>query len=275
MNIIEIENLNTSGLEVFSKLSENQLFHINEPDQGVFIAESPYVIDLALKAGYTPLSFVAKRNMLSHEILKSFPALPIYTADDSILSQITGFELTYGILCQMKRKTLDTVEKVCKNAKRIAVLEHIMNPTNVGAIMRSAAALSIDALLLSYDCADPLYRRASRVSMGTVFQMLWTYFPKNEPYKNIEYLKDMGFKTVAMALTDNSISVADKNLKRCEKLAIVLGSEGEGLTRQTIDVCDFTAKIPMQKGVDSLNVAAASSVIFWELTKKFSEHKKL
>lgn len=268
MNIIEISDINSPELFDYAKATESELYHANEPyGEGYFIAESPYVISLAIESGYKPVSFLVQKSMVEHELLKS-TNVPIYTAQDNILTKITGFNLTFGMLCKMQRKKKADIQALCQNAKRIAVLEHIMNPTNIGAIMRSAAALGIDALLLSHDCADPLYRRASRVSMGTVFKVPWAFFGKNEPYKNIEFLKAQGFKTVAMALTDNSVSIDDERIKKCEKLAIVLGSEGEGLTEDTIGACDFTVKIPMQNGVDSLNVAAASALAFWEIKKQ-------
>ena len=268
MQITHITDLNLPELDVYVRASENQLVNRHEPDKGIFIAESPYVISLALDAGCTPLSMLAEQSMLSHEVVSRCPDIPIYTADRAVLTALTGFQLTLGLLCAMRRPKPKRVEEICKNAKRIAVLEHIMNPTNVGAIMRSAAALGMDAVLLSADCSDPLYRRAARVSMGTVFQIPWGYFDKNEPYKNVELLKSLGFHTVAMALTDASLSIRDKRLAGYEKLAVVLGSEGEGLTEQTVKACDHTVKIPMYHGVDSLNVAAAGALAFWELGNK-------
>lgn len=259
--IIEITDVNAKELHNYAKATERQLV-----SDGIFIAESPYVIDLALKAGCVPLSFLAQKNMLDCDIL-SGADVPVYTAGDSVLTQITGFKLTLGILCEMKRPQGKSILEICNNTSRLAVLEHVMNPTNVGAIFRSAAALGFDGVLLSHDCADPLYRRAARVSMGSVFQIPWAYFDKNEPYLNVEYLKENGFKTLAMALTDNSLSIDDARFKNEDKLAVILGSEGEGLTDKTLDRCDFTVKIPMYHGVDSLNVAAASAVIFWQLKK--------
>lgn len=264
MNVIEINDINAPEVYDFAKASESELFHANEPHgEGYFIAESPYVITLAIEGGYEPVCFLVQKSMLSHELIKNTD-LPIYTADDSVLAKITGFNLTFGMLCKMKRKKNADVEIICKNSKRIAVLEHIMNPTNVGAIMRSAAALGIDALLLTADCSDPLYRRAARVSMGTVFKIPWAFFD-NKDY--IKLLKSHGFCTLAMALDQNSVSLADERIKAHDKIAVVLGSEGEGLCKDTIANCDYTVKIPMYNGVDSLNVAAASAVTFWELGK--------
>lgn len=268
MNITEITDIKAPELDAFARLSENQLLHKYEPNGGVFIAESPYVIGLALDAGLVPVCVLAERSMLASEAVLRCGDVPVYTADSELLTKITGFNLTLGVLCQMKRPAPKSIADICKNAERIAVLEHVMNPTNVGAIMRCAAALGIDAVLLSCDCADPLYRRAARVSMGTVFQIPWAYFGKNEPYKNIELLKSLGYKTAAMALTDNCIAIDDKRLSQYEKLAIVLGSEGDGLTESTVKACDHAVKIPMYHGVDSLNVAAASAVAFWQLRKK-------
>lgn len=268
MKIIEITDLNIPALDVYTKATENQLVNRLEPDKGIFIAESPYVIELALDAGCTPLSLLAEKGMLSHKAVARCGAIPVYTAEHDVLTNLTGYKLTFGMLCAMRRPTPKSVTDICKNARRIAVLEHIMNPTNVGAIIRSAAALGMDALLLSHDCADPLYRRAARVSMGTVFQIPWGYFDKNEPHQNIQLLQSLGFQTVAMALTDQSVSISDPRLSGHEKLAVVLGSEGEGLTPQTIEACNYTAKIPMYHGVDSLNVAAASALAFWELGGK-------
>lgn len=260
--IIEITDVNAKELHNYAKATEHQLV-----SDGVFIAESPYVIDLALKAGCVPLSFLVQKTMLECDVVSNAKDVPVYTADDEILTRITGFKLTLGVLCEMKRPQGNSVFEICQNSSRLAVLEHVMNPTNVGAIFRSAAALGFDGVLLSHDCADPLYRRSARVSMGSVFQIPWAYFDKNEPYLNIEYLRKNGFKTLAMALTDNSLPIDDERFKNADRLAVVLGSEGEGLTDKTLDRCDFTVKIPMHHGVDSLNVAAASAVIFWQLKK--------
>lgn len=269
--IIEITNFEFPELDVYARLNESQLLHLNEPNPGIFIAESPKVIERALNAGYHPISFLIEKKEIgaqAEEIFSRWESVPVYTAEFEVLKQLTGFGLTRGMLCAMERLSLKSVEEVCKNARRIAVLENVVNPTNVGAIFRSAAALNMDAVLLTPACSDPLYRRAARVSMGTVFQVPWTFFDKKKvswPDGGIQLLKEMGFQTAAMALTDDSVSIDDKNLMAEEKLAIVLGTEGEGLAKRTIATCDYTVKIPMMHGVDSLNVAAASAVAFWQL----------
>lgn len=269
--IIEITNFEFPELDVYARLNESQLLHFNEPNPGIFIAESPKVIERALNAGYHPISFLIEKKEIgaqAEEIFSRWESVPVYTAEFEVLKQLTGFGLTRGMLCAMERLSLKSVEEVCKNARRIAVLENGVNPTNVGAIFRSAAALNMDAVLLTPACSDPLYRRAARVSMGTVFQVPWTFFDKKKvswPDEGIQLLKEMGFQTAAMALTDDSVSIDDKNLMAEEKLAIVLGTEGEGLAKHTIATCDYTVKIPMMHGVDSLNVAAASAVAFWQL----------
>lgn len=269
--IIEITNFKLPELDVYARLKESQLLHFNEPNPGIFIAESPKVIERALNAGYQPISFLIEKKEIgaqAEEIFSRWESVPVYTAEFEVLKQLTGFGLTRGMLCAMERLSLKSVEEVCKNAKRIAVLENVVNPTNVGAIFRSAAALNMDAVLLTPACSDPLYRRSARVSMGTVFQVPWTFFDKKKtswPDEGIQLLKEMGFQTAAMALTDDSVSIDDKNLMAEEKLAIVLGTEGEGLAKHTIAACDYTVKIPMMHGVDSLNVAAASAVAFWQL----------
>lgn len=269
--IIEITNFELPELDVYARLNESQLLHFNEPNPGIFIAESPKVIERALNAGYQPISFLIEKKEIgaqAEEIFSRWESVPVYTAEFEVLKQLTGFGLTRGMLCAMERLSLKSVEEVCKNAKRIAVLENVVNPTNVGAIFRSAAALNMDAVLLTPACSDPLYRRAARVSMGTVFQVPWTFFDKKKVSWSdggIQLLKEMGFQTAAMALTDDSVSIDDKNLMAEEKLAIVLGTEGEGLAKHTIATCDYTVKIPMMHGVDSLNVAAASAVAFWQL----------
>ena len=269
--IIDITNFEFPELDVYARLNESQLLHFNEPNPGIFIAESPKVIERALNAGYHPISFLIEKKEIgaqAEEIFSRWESVPVYTAEFEVLKQLTGFGLTRGMLCAMERLSLKSVEEVCKNARRIAVLENVVNPTNVGAIFRSAAALNMDAVLLTPACSDPLYRRAARVSMGTVFQVPWTFFDKKKvswPDGGIQLLKEMGFQTAAMALTDDSVSIDDKNLMAEEKLAIVLGTEGEGLAKHTIATCDYTVKIPMMHGVDSLNVAAASAVAFWQL----------
>ena len=267
-NIIEITDFAAPELDIYARLTEPQLLHYFEPEKGLFIAESPKVIERALNAGYTPVSLLMERKHITGEARDIIARLkddtPIFTADFEILAQLTGFQLTRGTLCAMRRKTLPSVEEICADARRIAVLEDVVNPTNIGAIFRSAAALNIDAVLLTPACSDPLYRRASRVSMGTVFQIPWTYLSSDS---GIQLLKKLGFKTAAMALSDKAISIDDPRLMAEEKLAIVLGTEGDGLASSTIASCDYTVCIPMSHGVDSLNVAAASAVAFWQLGK--------
>ncbi|MBP3338401.1 MAG: RNA methyltransferase [Lachnospiraceae bacterium] len=268
-NIIEITDFNAPELDVYARLTENQLLNRHEPEKGIFIAESPKVIERVLDAGYEPISLLLERKHISGEakhIVERCNNIPIFTSDFEILKNLTGFELTRGALCAMRRRTLPSVYDICKSAKRVAILESIMNPTNVGAIFRSAAALNIDAVLLTPACTNPLYRRAIRVSMGTVFQVPWTFIETDHwPLDQLKELNSMGFKTAAMALTDNSVSIDNKNLISEDKLAIILGTEGEGLLDETINACDYTVKIPMSHGVDSLNVAAASAVAFWQL----------
>ena len=270
--VIELTDLDErEELQLYTSLNEAQLLHYYEPNGGIFIAESPKVIDRALDAGCQPISFLMEKKHVQtqgREILERCPDVPVYVARPEILAQVTGYQLTRGMLCAMKRPDLLPVEEVCKQAKRIAVLENVVNPTNVGAIFRSAAALGMDAVLLTGGCADPLYRRAIRVSMGTVFQIPWTYIEKKTcawPEEGISCLRKMGFKTAAMALKKESVSIDDENLLAEEKLAVILGTEGDGLATDTIADCDYTVLIPMAHGVDSLNVAAASAVAFWEL----------
>ena len=266
----EIKDFAAPELDVYARMSEVQLLRYYEPEPGIFIAESPKVIERALDAGYQPISFLVEHKDLEKEagvILKKYPDVPVYTAEYEVLTRLTGFALTRGMLCAMRRNPLPLAEEICRNASRIAVLENVVNPTNIGAIFRSAAALHMDAVLLTGGCSDPLYRRAARVSMGTVFQIPWTYFDKKTawPGEGMQLLKNMGFKTAAMALRDDSVGIDNQTLQAEEKLAIVLGTEGDGLSSQTIADCDYTVKIPMSHGVDSLNVAAASAVAFWEL----------
>ena len=270
--IIELTDLDErEELQLYTSLNEAQLLHYYEPNGGIFIAESPKVIERALDAGCQPVSFLMEKKHVQtqgREILERCPDVPVYVAKPEILAQVTGYQLTRGMLCAMKRPDLLPVEEVCKQAKRIAVLENVVNPTNVGAIFRSAAALGMDAVLLTGGCADPFYRRAIRVSMGTVFQIPWTYIEKKTcawPEEGISCLRKMGFKTAAMALKKESVSIDDENLLAEEKLAVILGTEGDGLATDTIADCDYTVLIPMAHGVDSLNVAAASAVAFWEL----------
>lgn len=272
--IIPITDFMAPELDVYARLSENQLYHLYEPDAGIFIAESPNVIERALNAGYEPLSFLAETKKLSGDvqrILIRCEHTPVYTAEFELLTRLTGFALTRGLLCAMRRKPLPTLEAVCAGARRIAVMERVMNPTNVGAIFRSAAALGMDAVLLTPGCSDPLYRRAARVSMGTVFQIPWTFLDEkicSWPEEGQKNLRKLGFRTAAMALKQDSLSVEHPALMAEERLAIVLGTEGDGLSEKTIADCDYTVMIPMAHGVDSLNVAAASAVAFWELGKK-------
>ena len=271
--IIEITNFEFPELDVYARLNESQLLHFNEPNPGIFIAESPKVIERALNAGYHPISFLIEKKEIgaqAEEIFARWESVPVYTAEFEVLKQLTGFGLTRGMLCAMERLSLKSVEEVCKNARRIAVLENVVNPTNVGAIFRSAAALNMDAVLLTSACSDPLYRRAIRVSMGTVFQVPWTYIENKNvswPQGGMDLLHEYGFKTVAMALRNDSVRIDDEKLHEEEKLAIILGTEGDGLAAETMADCDYTVKIPMSHGVDSLNVAAASAVAFWEFGK--------
>lgn len=271
--IIQITDFAAPELDIYARLNEAQLLHYYEPHGGIFIAESPKVIERALGAGCVPISFLADKKQIAGEgkgLLERCPEVPVYTAEFDILTQITGFKLTRGMLCAMHRPELKTVEDICKNARRIAVLEDVVNPTNVGAIFRSAAALNMDAVLLTKACSNPLYRRASRVSMGTVFQIPWTIVDNSMewPGEGVRFLHDLGFKTAALALSDDSVSIDDPALMAEEKLAIILGTEGEGLADHTIADCDYTVRIPMSHGVDSLNVAAASAVAFWQLGQK-------
>ena len=274
-DIIEITDFQAPELDVYARLSENQLLNRCEPEKGMFIAESPRVIERALDAGYRPVSCLVEKRHIegeAKEIIRrcgEIGNVPVYTAEFDVLTQLTGFKLTRGMLCAMYRTPLPEVQAVCSGASRIAILENVVNPTNVGAIFRSAAALGIDAVLLTYDSSDPLYRRAVRVSMGTVFQIPWTFFEKDAwPEKGIRLLRELGFCTAAMALRDDSVSIDNPQLLAEEKLAVILGAEGDGLAFSTIADCDYTVRIPMSHGVDSLNVAAASAVAFWELGRK-------
>lgn len=305
-NIIDITDFNAPELDIYARLPEVQLLHIYEPKRGIFIAESPKVIERALDAGYQPISFLVEDKHIETQakpLLARCEAVPVYRASYDILTQLTGFSLTRGMLCAMYRSDLPTVRQVCAHARRIVVLEDVVNPTNVGAIFRSAAALNMDGVLLTPSCSDPLYRRAARVSMGTVFQIPWTYLGSYRKEQNAalqqgrqpdvkswnmenaarekkcdrdtaenssrtrytDLLHELGFRTVAMALREDSVGIDDPRLKREEKLAVILGTEGDGLAASTIENCDYTVRIPMSHGVDSLNVAAASAVAFWEL----------
>lgn len=271
--IVKIKDFSAPELDVYGRLSESQLLHRYEPQEGLFIAESPKVILRALDAGYVPESCLVEERHIEGEakmVLERCGNIPVYTAEFDILTQLTGYQLTRGMLCAMHRKKLQEPREVCTLAKRVVILEEVVNPTNVGAIFRSAAALNMDAVLLTPGCSNPLYRRAIRVSMGTVFQIPWTFFDKGMPWpqEGMEMLRQEGFKTVAMALAENSLDLDDPRLMGEEKLAIILGTEGEGLAEETISNCDYTVRIPMSHGVDSLNVAAASAMAFWQLGKR-------
>ena len=277
LNVIEIKDFNAPELDIYARCTEARLLNKDHPEEGMFIAESPKVIGRALDAGYEPLSvLVEKKQMEENEetsqIMNRFDdtKVSIFTADFEVLTKLTGFKLTRGMLCAMRRKPLRKFQDLCDGINRIAILENVQNPTNVGAIFRSAAALNMEAVLLSPGCSDPLYRRAARVSMGTVFQIPWTYFDKKAswPEDGMKAIQNLGFKTVAMALREDSYSIDDPKLLAEEKLAVILGTEGDGLASQTIADCDYTVMIPMSHGVDSLNVAAASAVAFWELGRR-------
>lgn len=273
-NIIEITGFHAPELDPYARLTQNQLRNRLEPEKGIFIAESPKVIDRALDAGYKPVSLLMERKQITGPaagILSRCGDAPVYTADREMLAELTGFELTRGVLCAFRRPAPRPVEELCKNTRRVAVLEGIVDSTNVGAIFRSAAALNMDAVLINPSCCDPLCRRAVRVSMGTVFQVPWGQLgetPADWPEKGMDILHSLGFKTAAMALSDRSVSIDDERLAKEPKLAIVLGTEGDGLAAGTIASCDYTVRIPMSHGVDSLNVAAASAVAFWQLGKQ-------
>ena len=264
--VIEITDFSAPELDIYARLTENQLVNMANPENAMFVAESPVVIERALDSGCVPVSFLMEKKHVDGKgktIIARCPDIPVYVAELEVLTKLTGFHLTRGMLCAMRRPKLPGVDKICAEAARVAVLENIMNPTNIGAIFRSAAALGIDAVLLTHAGSDPLYRRAVRVSMGTVFQIPWTYLPEESDWQDL--LHGLGFKTAAMALRDDSYSIADERLKEIKKLAIVLGTEGDGLASSTIAGCDYTVKIPMSHGVDSLNVAAASAVAFYQL----------
>ena len=265
--IFEITDFNDPRIDPFARLTEAQLMNRFDPENAMFIAESPKVIMRALDAGCVPVSILVERKCMGGEAAEAIARcgdIPVYTGETELLANITGYKLTRGLLCAMRRTPLPGAEEILKNAKRVAVLEEVMNPTNLGAIFRSAAALGMDAVLLTPGCSDPLYRRSARVSMGTVFQVPWAFLPQNW----MALLQTMGFKTAAMALRDDSYSIDAPELRQTEKLAVILGTEGDGLKDSTIDGCDYTVKIPMYHGVDSLNVAAASAVAFWELRSR-------
>lgn len=272
--VIERKDFQDTELDVYARLTEAQLLNKDHPEEGLFIAESPKAVIRALDAGYEPVSLLVEDRHIyteAREVLDRCPGIPVFTASFEVLTQLTGYQLTRGLLCAMRRKPLPGVRAICEGARRIAVLENVMNPTNVGAIIRSAAALHMDGVLLTPGCSNPLYRRAIRVSMGTVFQIPWTFLEKEEaglwPEDGIRYLKSLGFRIASMALHDESVDIDDRRLHQEEKLAILLGTEGEGLRSETIGASDYIIKIPMSHGVDSLNVAAASAVAFWELGK--------
>ena len=273
-NIIEIQNAALPELDVFARLTEAQLRNKQDPEKGLFIAESPKVIERALNAGYEPVSLLMEQKHITGDaadIIARCGDIPVYTAEREVLAGLTGYELTRGVLCALRRRPLPSVEELCASAHRIAILESIVDPTNVGAIFRSAAALNLDAVLVTPTCCDPLYRRAVRVSMGTVFQIPWTRIGNTHtdwPHPGMDQLKALGFKTAAMALSDDSVSIDAPTLASEEKLAIILGTEGDGLSLRTIADCDYTVRIPMAHQVDSLNVAAASAVAFWELRRR-------
>ena len=268
-NVIEIKDFDAPELDIYARLTENQLVNRAHPEDALFVAESPVVIGRALDAGCVPVSFLMETKHVDGkgaELIARAGDVPVYAATLDVLTRLTGFHLTRGMLCAMRRPALPTAEELCRNASRVAVLENVMNPTNIGAIFRSAAALGMDAVLLTSAGSDPLYRRAVRVSMGTVFQIPWTYLPENVPYTDT--LRALSFKTAAMALREDSLAIDDARLAEVDKLAVVLGTEGDGLADATIADCDYTVRIPMSHGVDSLNVAAASAVAFYQLGKR-------
>lgn len=274
-NMIEITDFDAPELDVYARLTEAQLLNKDHPEDGLFIAESPKVISRALDGGYEPVSVLVEKKQVLEDaetiaVLGKCGNVPVYTAEFEVLTKLTGFKLTRGMLCAMKRRRLPGLQEICNGCDRIAVLENVMNPTNVGAIFRSAAALHMDAVILTGGCSNPLYRRASRVSMGTVFQIPWTFVdnPVIWPEEGMKILRELGFKTAAMALKEDSASIDDPELMKEDKLAVILGTEGDGLAPETIADCDYTVMIPMSHGVDSLNVAAASAVAFWQLGKR-------
>lgn len=274
-NMIEITDFDAPELDVYARLTEAQLLNKDHPEDGLFIAESPKVISRALDGGYEPVSVLVEKKQVLEDaetiaVLGKCGNVPVYTAEFEVLTKLTGFKLTRGMLCAMKRRRLPSLQEICNGCDRIAVLENVMNPTNVGAIFRSAAALHMDAVILTGGCSNPLYRRASRVSMGTVFQIPWTFVDNSViwPEEGMKILRELGFKTAAMALKEDSASIDDPELMKEDKLAVILGTEGDGLSPETIADCDYTVMIPMSHGVDSLNVAAASAVAFWQLGKR-------
>lgn len=274
-NMIEITDFDAPELDVYARLTEAQLLNKDHLEDGLFIAESPKVISRALDGGYEPVSVLVEKKQVLEDaetiaVLGKCGNVPVYTAEFEVLTKLTGFKLTRGMLCAMKRRRLPDLQEICNGCDRIAVLENVMNPTNVGAIFRSAAALHMDAVILTGGCSNPLYRRASRVSMGTVFRIPWTFVDNSViwPEEGMKILRELGFKTAAMALKEDSVSIDDPELMKEDKLAVILGTEGDGLAPETIADCDYTVMIPMSHGVDSLNVAAASAVAFWQLGKR-------
>lgn len=274
-NMIEITDFDAPELDVYARLTEAQLLNKDHLEDGLFIAESPKVISRALDGGYEPVSVLVEKKQVLEDaetiaVLGKCGNVPVYTAEFEVLTKLTGFKLTRGMLCAMKRRRLPGLQEICNGCDRIAVLENVMNPTNVGAIFRSAAALHMDAVILTGGCSNPLYRRASRVSMGTVFQIPWTFVDNSViwPEEGMKILRELGFKTAAMALKEDSASIDDPELMKEDKLAVILGTEGDGLAPETIADCDYTVMIPMSHGVDSLNVATASAVAFWQLGKR-------
>lgn len=274
-NMIEITDFDAPELDVYARLTEAQLLNKDHLEDGLFIAESPKVISRALDGGYEPVSVLVEKKQVLEDaetiaVLGKCGNVPVYTAEFEVLTKLTGFKLTRGMLCAMKRRRLPDLQEICNGCDRIAVLENVMNPTNVGTIFRSAAALHMDAVILTGGCSNPLYRRASRVSMGTVFQIPWTFVDNSViwPEEGMKILRELGFKTAAMALKEDSVSIDDPELMKEDKLAVILGTEGDGLAPETIADCDYTVMIPMSHGVDSLNVAAASAVAFWQLGKR-------
>lgn len=274
-NMIEITDFDAPELDVYARLTEAQLLNKDHPEDGLFIAESPKVISRALDGGYELVSVLVEKKQVLEDaetiaVLGKCGNVPVYTAEFEVLTKLTGFKLTRGMLCAMKRRRLPGLQEICNGCDRIAVLENVMNPTNVGAIFRSTAALHMDAVILTGGCSNPLYRRASRVSMGTVFQIPWTFVDNSViwPEEGMKILRELGFKTAAMALKEDSASIDDPELMKEDKLAVILGTEGDGLAPETIADCDYTVMIPMSHGVDSLNVAAASAVAFWQLGKR-------
>ena len=277
--IKKVTDFAAQELKIFMETTENQLLSREDPEKGMFIAESPKVLERALDAGYEPLCMLVEEKQITEEaalLINRCPDTPVYAAEHELMQKLTGYPMTRGVLCAMKRRKLPDAAEICRSAERIAILERVVNPTNLGAIFRSAAALGMDAILLTSDCCDPLYRRAIRVSMGTVFQIPWTYFggkydksdADNWPSQGLQTLREMGFLTAAMALRDDTVPIDAPVLKEAKRLAVILGTEGDGLSSKTIRSCDYTVKIPMYHGVDSLNVAAASALAFWELGKR-------